>query len=91
MARDILTAQTPMVLQREIYALAALLGAAVVALADWLGLPGAPAALMGAALAMGLRLLALSRRWNLPVARPKPRIRPKRPATGGDEPGAGEG
>jgi uncharacterized membrane protein YeiH len=91
MARDILTAQTPMVLQREIYALAALLGAAVVALADWLGLPGAPAALMGAALAMGLRLLALSRRWNLPVARPKPRIRPKRRAPGRDEPGAEEG
>ncbi|QLP96706.1 MAG: trimeric intracellular cation channel family protein [Rhodoblastus sp.] len=67
MARDILTAQTPMVLQRDIYALAALLGAGLAG-GDYLGLPDALAAPAGAALATGLRLLALSRRWTLPLA-----------------------
>lgn len=77
MARDILTAQTPMVLQRDIYALAALLGAAVLAGGDHFGWPDAVMAPLGAALATGLRLLALSRRWSLPAATIKPVIRLK--------------
>lgn len=68
MARDILTAQTPMVLQRDIYALAAFFGAAVLSVGGHFGLPDAVLAPAGAALATGLRLLALSRHWNLPIA-----------------------
>lgn len=39
MVRDIVTARTPMVLRREIYALAALAGAAVLAFGDFAGAP----------------------------------------------------
>lgn len=88
MARDILTAQTPMVLQRDIYALAALLGAAVLSFGSALGLPDALLAPVGAALTSGVRLVALKRRWSLPVARVKPAAAPKpaprRPGEGPD-------
>lgn len=78
MARDVLTAQTPMVLQRDIYALAALGGAGVMAFGLVAGLPTNIVAPLGAALTIAIRLIALSRRWNLPVAKVKPVIRPKR-------------
>ncbi|MDK9695016.1 MAG: trimeric intracellular cation channel family protein [Siculibacillus sp.] len=68
--RDILTAQTPMVLQKEIYALAALLGGLIVAFGGMLGLADAITATVGAALATGLRLIALKKGWNLPVVGP---------------------
>lgn len=81
-ARDILTAQTPMVLQRDIYALAALGGAGVLTFGVEAGLPTDIVAPLGAALTIVIRLIALKRRWSLPTAtvaatvRLKPRIRP---------------
>jgi uncharacterized membrane protein YeiH len=68
MARDILLAEIPVVLRAELYAVAALLGAAVVVIADRLQLPSGPAALIGAALCFGLRIVAMKRGWKLPVA-----------------------
>lgn len=68
MARDILTTRTPMVLHKDIYALAALAGAALVAFAHDLDLPDGASALIGAALTIGLRLIAMSRNWQLPRA-----------------------
>jgi uncharacterized membrane protein YeiH len=65
--RDILTAQTPMVLRKEIYAVAALAGASVVAVGDPIGLPDAITAPIGAVLASGLRLVAMKRSWDLPL------------------------
>lgn len=67
--RDVLLREIPLVLRREIYAVAALAGAVVVAVGDRLGLPGGPTALAGSALIVALRLVALWRRWNAPVAR----------------------
>lgn len=68
MARDILLADIPVVLRAELYAVAALLGAAVVVIADRLQLPSGPAVLGGAALCFGLRVVAMKRGWRLPVA-----------------------
>ncbi len=63
--RDVLTAQTPMVLQKEIYAVAALAGALVLALGDGIGLPDAITAPVGAVLATGVRFMAMKWDWNL--------------------------
>jgi uncharacterized membrane protein YeiH len=67
-ARDLLLAQVPMVLRADLYAVAALAGAAVVVIAQGLQLPAEAAALAGAALCFGLRVLAIRNRWQLPVA-----------------------
>ena len=69
MARDLLLAQVPVVLRADLYAVAALAGAAVVTIAHVLELPPAPAALAGAAVCVALRVLAIKHRWQLPVAR----------------------
>jgi uncharacterized membrane protein YeiH len=68
MARDILLTDIPVVLRADLYAVAALLGAVVVVGAHVLQLPAGPATLIGAALCFGLRVLAMKRRWQLPVA-----------------------
>ena len=69
-ARDLLVARTPVVLQQtELYAVAALVGGGIVAIAhasDW---PPAPAMIVGALLCFGLRFGAIRRGWRLPVAR----------------------
>jgi uncharacterized membrane protein YeiH len=69
MARDILLTEIPTVLRAELYAVAALLGAATVVIAHMLQLSSEPAALVGAALCFGLRVLAMRYGWHLPVAR----------------------
>jgi uncharacterized membrane protein YeiH len=74
MVRDILVAEIPAVLRAEIYALAALAGAAVVVIGQQLHVPAIAATLVGALLCFGLRLMAIHRGWNLPSAR-----RPDRP------------
>jgi uncharacterized membrane protein YeiH len=66
--RDVLLREIPLVLRREIYALAALLGGLVVAGGSVLGLPEGPVALVGSALVVAVRLLALWRKWNAPIA-----------------------
>ncbi len=68
MARDVLLAETPMVLRADLYAVAALFGAAVVVAGNMLRLPPGPVTLAGAALCFGLRVLAMTRGWHLPVA-----------------------
>lgn len=69
--RDVLVAQIPGVLKRELYAVAALLGAVVVVVGDRADLPPAPVAIVGAVLCFILRWLAIRRGWRLPVARDK--------------------
>jgi uncharacterized membrane protein YeiH len=66
--RDLLLREIPLVLRREIYALAALAGGVLVVLGDWLRLPADPVTLVGAALVMVIRVVALWRRWNAPTA-----------------------
>ncbi|HEY1071037.1 trimeric intracellular cation channel family protein [Thermomonas sp.] len=70
-ARDLLVARVPVVLQAELYAIAALVGGGVVALAAALGWPQPPAMLAGALACFGLRWMALRHGWQLPVARPR--------------------
>lgn len=69
MARDLLLAQVPTVLRSELYAVAALAGAAVVVIGDRLALPSALVTAAGAILCFGLRLMAIRRGWSLPIAR----------------------
>ena len=69
--RYVLVAQIPGVLKRELYAVAALLGAVVVVAGDRADLPPAPVAIVGAVLCFSLRWLAIRRGWRLPVARDK--------------------
>jgi uncharacterized membrane protein YeiH len=68
-ARDVLLAQVPMVLRADLYAVAALAGAAVVVVAHAMQLPAEAAALVGAGLCFGLRVLAIRHGWQLPVAK----------------------
>ena len=67
-ARDVLLAQVPLVLRAELYAVAALAGALIVALGHWLQLPPLPCALVGALVCFGLRMAAITFGWHLPVA-----------------------
>lgn len=68
MLRDVLVAQIPNVLRAELYAVAALVGAAVVVVGHVLNLPPAMTAIAGAVLCFGLRFVAIRRGWHLPVA-----------------------
>jgi uncharacterized membrane protein YeiH len=67
-ARDVLLAEIPIVLRADLYAVAALVGAAIVVIANMLQLPPGVAALVGAALCFGLRVMAINHGWRLPVA-----------------------
>src|SRR5438477_5924651 len=68
MARDVLLAEIPVVLRAELYAVAALAGAAIVVIANMLQLSSSVAAFVGAAFCFGLRVLAMKHGWQLPVA-----------------------
>lgn len=73
--RDLLVARTPAVLQRDLYAVAALAGAAVVVAGHLLDWPVVGTAIVAAIVCFGLRLLAIRRGWSLPVAHPTGRDR----------------
>jgi uncharacterized membrane protein YeiH len=66
--RDVLVAEVPHVLRRELYAVAALAGATVVVAGDAFALPSAPVAVVGAVLCFTVRWLAIRRGWRLPVS-----------------------
>jgi uncharacterized membrane protein YeiH len=67
--RDVLLGEIPVVLRREIYAVAALLGAIVVVVAERVGVDSVVSAVTAAVLVCGLRLLSLVRKWSAPVPR----------------------
>ena len=68
--RDVLVSEIPTILRTELYAVAALIGAAVVVLGRMLHLPSSAAAVAGAVLCFGLRFIAMRRGWQLPLASP---------------------
>jgi uncharacterized membrane protein YeiH len=70
MMRDVLVSEIPTVLRTELYAVAALIGAAVVVVGRMLHLPSSAAAVAGAVLCFGLRFTAMRRGWQLPIAKP---------------------
>jgi uncharacterized membrane protein YeiH len=70
MLRDVLAGEIPTLLyDRQLYALPALLGSAVMAGLSYHGLHGWPATLAAALLAFGLRIMAMRRKWRAPLAR----------------------
>jgi len=68
-ARDLLVARTPVVLQAELYAVAALAGGGLVAIGHMLAVPQAWSLATGALVCFGLRFMAIRYGWHLPVAR----------------------
>jgi uncharacterized membrane protein YeiH len=69
MVRDLLANEVPSVLRGDVYAVAALAGAAVVVVGRLLHFPSAADAIVGAALCFVIRMLALKRGWQLPMPR----------------------
>lgn len=69
--RDLLVVRTPVVLQAELYAVAALVGGIVVALSDVFGWSHSHAMVVGALACFGLRYMAIRHGWRLPVAKPR--------------------
>jgi uncharacterized membrane protein YeiH len=68
MMRDVLVAEIPQVLRSDLYAVAALAGAAMVVIGHQLNFPPTVTAVLGAVICFGLRLFAIRRGWQLPVA-----------------------
>src|SRR6516225_4194194 len=68
MARDVLLAEIPIVLRSDLYAVAALAGAAVVVIGAALQFPSTAITIAGAVICFGLRFMAIRRGWRLPVA-----------------------
>ncbi|MCW2496780.1 MAG: hypothetical protein JWQ77_2704 [Jatrophihabitans sp.] len=68
--RDVLIREVPVVLHSEIYAVAALIGAAAACVCHQLGVLQVPEQVAAAALVFVIRVIALRRGWNAPIARP---------------------
>ncbi len=68
--RDVLTAHEPLVLRADVYATAALAGAAVLVIALRLRVPHPAATALGIIACFGLRAVAYYNHWNLPNASP---------------------
>lgn len=68
MMRDVLAGDVPTVLRADLYALAALAAAGIVALGQTVGAPSAYTMLLGAGACVFMRMMAIYRGWRLPVA-----------------------
>lgn len=68
MARDILVTEVPVVLRADLYAVAALAGAAAVVIGHLLHLAPALSTCAGVVFCFGLRFMAIRYGWKLPVA-----------------------
>ena len=71
-ARDVICNEIPLLLRKEIYALAALAGATVFVLLRVNGIWRDPALLAGMAVAFGIRAAAIQRGWSLPAYKARP-------------------
>jgi uncharacterized membrane protein YeiH len=69
MARDLLLAEIPTVLRAELYAVAALIAAAIVVVGHTLALPVAPLTATALISCFSLRVMAIRHGWRLPVAK----------------------
>lgn len=74
--RDVLGGETPVILSREIYVTAALLGAAAFVGLQALGSGQVLATVFGFAAAFALRAAAMLRGWSLPRYKPRPGRKP---------------
>jgi uncharacterized membrane protein YeiH len=69
MVRDVLLAEIPLVLRAELYAVAALVAAAIVVIGHLLHWPVAPVTAVALVACFSLRVMAINYGWRLPVAR----------------------
>ena len=69
--RDVLVREIPVVLHREIYATAALVGAAIIAVGDRLGAPDTVLAVVAVITTFVIRVVSRWRRWSAPVPQPR--------------------
>ena len=69
MVRDVLAGDVPFVLRADLYALAALAGAAIVSLGTLIGVKPTYLMLLGAVVCIFLRLMAIYYNWRAPLAR----------------------
>jgi uncharacterized membrane protein YeiH len=67
--RDVLLAEIPTVLRAELYAVAALVAAAIVVIGQLLQLPLAPVTAVALIACFSLRVMAITHNWRLPVAK----------------------
>lgn len=67
-ARDVFLAQIPVVLRSDLYAVAALAGAAIVAGGSLLHVPPLITTILGGLVCFGLRVMAIQWGWRLPIA-----------------------
>ena len=67
-ARDVLLAKIPAVLQSDLYAVAALAGAGIVVGGSILHMPVLITTVCGGLVCFGLRVMAIQWGWRLPVA-----------------------
>jgi uncharacterized membrane protein YeiH len=67
--RDVITAQVPLILRRDLYATAAIVGVALYLLLHACGLPRSRAFAVGMVVVVALRLLAIRWGWQLPIFR----------------------
>jgi uncharacterized membrane protein YeiH len=68
MTRDVLLTEIPIVLRTDLYAVAALAGAATVVIGAALRLPSTAVAIAGAVLCFVIRFMAIRHGWHLPIA-----------------------
>ncbi|MGH7971908.1 MAG: trimeric intracellular cation channel family protein, partial [Limisphaerales bacterium] len=78
MLRDILITDIPVVLRADLYALAALAAAIVVAVGHMLHISPIATTIIGGLLCFALRYMAIRHGWHLPTAHP-PRSQPGGP------------
>jgi uncharacterized membrane protein YeiH len=69
MTRDVLAGDIPFVLRGDLYAIAALAGGAIVSIGTVMGVQPTYPMLLGAAVCIFLRLMAIYYNWRAPVAR----------------------
>ncbi|EAT15702.1 trimeric intracellular cation channel family protein [Desulfuromonas acetoxidans] len=69
--RDMLSSQVPLILQKEIYASACIVGGVLFYILDRMGWSRPSVMLIAAGVVVGLRLLAIRHNWALPTAPPK--------------------
>jgi uncharacterized membrane protein YeiH len=70
MVRDLLVQEIPIVLRREIYAVAGLAGALIVVVGHYWRLPPTAITVVAAIVCFGLRLISIRRNWQLPIGGP---------------------
>jgi len=68
--RDVLAAEVPLVLRSEIYAVASLLGAIIITLANQAQVLGPAVEIIAALATFALRMVSVWRSWKIPIAHP---------------------